>query len=268
MKKLIVFTDLDGSLLNHDTYDWTEALPAIDALKKVGFPMVINSSKTSTEIKRIREKMHNTDPFICENGAVVHLNEKMQETPLDSMAEVYFAKPYSIIIEVLKELKQTHQFKMIGFNDMNVRHLMELTELDEICASAAKQREATEPLVWSDTQESLALFKKLLQQKGLSLTKGGRFYHVMSPVSKGDSIQYLIKKYKSLEPDTQWLSAGLGDSFNDISMLEQVDYPILIKNPHAIKPNVNHIKNLVESQLPGPAGWNIEVLNIINTITG
>lgn len=268
MKKLIVFTDLDGSLLDHDTYDWQQALPAIKSLKKHAFPMIINSSKTSSEIKHIRDKMHNHAPFICENGAIVHLNEKLFETPLDKMHEVYFSKPYSYIQDVLTEIQKNHHFDMLGFNDIDVKSLMELTDLDEICATAAKQREATEPLIWNDTEASLQTFKTLLSKHNLSLTEGGRFYHVMSPVNKGDSIQYLYNKYQEMEPDTQWVSAGLGDSFNDVPMLENVDFPVLIKNPHSKKLDVSHINNLVKSELVGPAGWNTEVLNIINTITG
>jgi len=268
LNKLIVFTDLDGTLLDHGSYSWQAALPAIEALKSNAYPMVINSSKTSTEIKHLREEIHNHSPFICENGAVVHLNQSMQQTNVDSMIEVYFAQPYDYIIKTLDAIKQKHNFNMTGFNDMSVNQIMALTELDEISAHAAKQREATEPLVWNDTDESLKHFKQLLSEQGLTLTKGGRFYHVMSPVSKGDSINYLMEKYRSLEPETCWLSAGLGDSYNDISMLEEVDFPVLIKNPHGNTPDVSHIHNITRSELPGPAGWNIEVLNIINTIKG
>ncbi|MFW2371795.1 MAG: HAD-IIB family hydrolase [Gammaproteobacteria bacterium] len=268
MKKLIVFTDLDGTLLHHDTYDWTPALPAINLLKQHGFPLVLNSSKTSSEIKQLRKKLANDAPYICENGAVVHFNEQMKGDVEDSMAVIYFAKPYAYIKQVLDDIKKNYHFDMFGFDDIDVKTLMDLTELDETSARAAKQREATEPLVWNDNAESLDNFVRLLNKQGLTLTKGGRFHHVISPVSKGESIKWLIEKYQEMEPETQWVTAGLGDSFNDISMLEQVDYPVLIKNPHGKKPNVAHIANLVESKLQGPAGWNVEVTDIIKTITG
>lgn len=268
MSKLIVFTDLDGTLLHHDSYDWKPALPAIKALKEHDFPLVLNSSKTSSEIQQLRKKLGNDAPYICENGAVVHFNEQLKGISDDSMAVIYFARPFTYIKQVLDEIKQNYHFDMFGFNDIDVHTLMDLTELDKKSAIAAKQREATEPLVWNDNEESLKHFIKLLNKQGLTLTKGGRFHHVISPVSKGESIKWLIAKYREIEPETQWVTAGLGDSFNDISMLEQVDYPVLIKNPHGKKPNVAHIANLVESTLPGPAGWNVEVLKIIKTITG
>ncbi len=266
MKKLLVFTDLDGTLLDHNNYGWKAALPAINQLKSLGFPLILNSSKTSTEIKQLRQALGNNDPFICENGAVVYFNETLLESDEDTMETFYFARPYAYIKEVLAEIRAKYNFDMFGFDDIDLKTLMDLTELDKQSAQASKQREASEPIVWNDTDTSLDNFTKLLNDKDLTLTKGGRFHHVISPVSKGDSIKWLIKKYQNLEPETQWLTIGLGDSFNDVSMFEQVDYPILIRNPHGKRPDINHIPKLIESDKPGPEGWNVEILNLINTI--
>lgn len=40
--KLIVFTDLDGTLLDHDNYSWQEAKPALDRLKLKHGPVIIS----------------------------------------------------------------------------------------------------------------------------------------------------------------------------------------------------------------------------------
>lgn len=266
MKKLIVFTDLDGTLLDHETYDWKPAQTAIQTLKENGFPVIINSSKTSREIQILRQDMEIDAPYICENGSVVHLNDQIQQFDGSQSKALYFSMPYAEIIEILKEIKSTRRFNMTGFSELNIDTLMELTGLSESEAIAAKDREATEPLLWNDSEESLFEFEKILKLYELTITRGGRFYHVMSPVNKGDSINWVINKYQQLEPDTQWKSIGLGDSYNDIPMLEQVDYPVLIRNPQSTQPNVRHIYSLRQSKEAGPAGWNTEVLNIIKTM--
>lgn len=268
MKKLIVFTDLDGTLLNHKSYDWKEASPAIKELDKLSYPLVFNSSKTSSEIKQLRKEIGNNHPFICENGALVYFNEKLHEDAITEMYAVYFSKPYSYILKTLKDIKKSHSFDLLGFNDMNLETLMSLTGLDKTSAISAKQREASEPLIWNSDQESLKVFQQLLEEHELTLTKGGRFYHVVSPINKGDSIKWLINQYRALEPETDWITVGLGDSHNDVSMFEQVDYPVLIKNPNTSKPDISHLVNIKESEENGPAGWNKEVLNIIHQITG
>jgi len=268
VKKLIVFTDLDGTLLNHETYDWKEASPAINELDRLNYPLVFNSSKTSSEIKQLRKETANKHPFICENGALVYFNEKLHEDTKTEMYAVYFSRPYSYILKVLEKIKKSHSFDLLGFNDMDLETLMELTGLDKSSAITARQREASEPLIWNSDQKSLQLFQRLLEDHGLTLTRGGRFYHVVSPTSKGDSIKWLINQYRALEPETEWITVALGDSHNDISMFEQVDYPVLIKNPGTSQPDISHITNIKESEKYGPAGWNQEVLNIIHQITG
>jgi ribonucleotide monophosphatase NagD (HAD superfamily) len=49
MPSPLVFTDLDGTLLDHDTYDWTPARDALDRLTRAGIPVVFTSSKTAAE---------------------------------------------------------------------------------------------------------------------------------------------------------------------------------------------------------------------------
>ena len=69
---LLVFTDLDGTLIDHDTYDWTPAKPAIEALKKFSAGLVLASSKTAAEMGPLRAKIGaNRWPAIVENGAGV-----------------------------------------------------------------------------------------------------------------------------------------------------------------------------------------------------
>lgn len=272
MKKLLVFTDLDGSLLDHRDYSWEKALPALQLLNERAFPVVLNSSKTAVEIIELKQKLNNREPFISENGAVVS-TPCGYFTPGDNQktSNEYDSKLFSItyeeIVFILKKIRETYQFKFQSFNDMSVETLIQETNLSPQQAAAAKQRQASEPLKWLDTEDALEQFKKFLARENLFLTAGGRFYHVMSEVNKGMGVKWLKKQYEKLEPGTQWITVALGDSFNDVQMLESVDYPVLISNPDARQPDVSHIKNLFRPQLPGPAGWNEAVLHLTNKLT-
>lgn len=266
MKKLIVFTDLDGTLLDHNNYRWIDAAPAIKALQTRNFPLIFNSSKTYYEIKSLSEEMNSYYPMISENGSVVALNIECNDTSencLECYRLHYFAKPYADVIEVLSKIKQQHQLKFTGFSDMSTDDVMQYTGLSKHKAIAAAKREATEPLLWNDSDINLVLFENELKKNSLILTKGGRFYHVMSPVDKGEAIHWLLDCYQKREPETQWLTVGLGDSFNDIRMLESVDYPVLVKNPHSQQPDVSHINNIRLTDYAGPAGWNLAVQDIL-----
>jgi len=47
---MVVFTDLDGTLLRHEDYSWLPAGPALAELRRRRIPLVIASSKTRAEI--------------------------------------------------------------------------------------------------------------------------------------------------------------------------------------------------------------------------
>ncbi|WP_413699484.1 HAD hydrolase family protein [Psychromonas sp. KJ10-10] len=68
-KKRLVFTDLDGTLLGHYTYQTEPAEETITALKFHDIPIIPNSSKTLQEIVLIRQQLDLMSPFIIENGA-------------------------------------------------------------------------------------------------------------------------------------------------------------------------------------------------------
>ena len=67
----LVVTDLDGSLLDHHSYDYGPAEPAMAALEASGIPLVLASSKTRAEIRALRDALGNRHPYIVENGAAV-----------------------------------------------------------------------------------------------------------------------------------------------------------------------------------------------------
>jgi len=267
-QKLIVFTDLDGSLLDHDTYAWQSAEPALEQLATLGFPLVFNSSKTFAEIRQLRDETHNTHPAICENGSVIAIPvgyfEQGQASEHEYTLE-YFAKPYEDIVAALHALRE-QGYRFHGFSDMTVDELCKLTGLSEPAARAAKDRRATEPLLWQEDESRLDLFRADLEAVGFTLTRGGRFFHVMSPVNKGLAVQWLLRRYRENQPSINWRSAGLGDSKNDIEMLRQVDYPVLISNPNTEPPDVADLPNLVTTELSGPRGWNTAVLSIIENL--
>ncbi|MDP6101448.1 MAG: HAD hydrolase family protein, partial [Dehalococcoidia bacterium] len=71
----VVFTDLDGTLLDLETYSFTPALPAVQALLKRGVPIVFSSAKTRSEQEVYRQQLKNHDPFIVENGGCIFIPE-------------------------------------------------------------------------------------------------------------------------------------------------------------------------------------------------
>ena len=68
MSKIIIFTDLDGTLLDYASYSFAKAETALAYIKQRSIPLIICSSKTKKEILVYREKLGIKEPFISENG--------------------------------------------------------------------------------------------------------------------------------------------------------------------------------------------------------
>ena len=69
----LVFTDLDGSLLDHHSYSFDAARSTLERLDELGIPVIPVTSKTRAEIKQIRDALGNKHPFVAENGAAVFI---------------------------------------------------------------------------------------------------------------------------------------------------------------------------------------------------
>lgn len=272
MKKLLVFTDLDGTLLDHHDYTWEVAMPALNELKKKSYPLIINSSKTRAEIIRIRENIGNQHPFICENGSVINIpngyfsNTESTTNNHSGFIPQYFGADFDKIIAILNKCRLDYNFKFTGFHDMTALEIGKLCGLNEEQSMNARQREASVPIVWHDAEKSLDHFKALMNDKGLVVIKGGRFYHVMGDVDKGETLAWLKEKYEAFEPATEWITIGLGDSNNDIRMLEVVDYPVLVTNNNIKQPDLTYLDNLITTEKEGPHGWSESMLNLIKSL--
>ena len=71
MSLAVVYTDLDGTLLDHHTYAFDEALGAIKVVKNLGIPIVPCTSKTRAETVNLMQALELDGPMIIENGAAI-----------------------------------------------------------------------------------------------------------------------------------------------------------------------------------------------------
>jgi mannosyl-3-phosphoglycerate phosphatase len=69
----IVFTDLDGTLLDYGTYSWNEALPALSRLRALRIPVVLCSTKTAAEMQPLARELRLEAPYIVENGGGIRI---------------------------------------------------------------------------------------------------------------------------------------------------------------------------------------------------
>ncbi len=263
----LVFTDLDGALLDHETYSFEPALPALKALKERNIPVIICTSKTRAEIEQVRTELPNTHPFISENGGAIFIpkNYFSSAFPFTKEESDYFiielGTPYSKLREVFQHIKDLNLGKIKGFGDFSSKEVAELCGFSVQKANLAKKREYDEPFILENDTE-LKKIQEIAKDSNLHITRGGRFYHLLGDNDKGKAILLLKNLYK--EKSEHFKSIALGDSLNDLPMLEVVDYPILVQKPDgSYDPSVK-LKNLILASEKGPSGWNKTVFKLLN----
>ena len=253
MRNGLIFTDLDGTLLDHDDYSFDQAMPALEKVNRLKIPLIINSSKTYAEIKEIRQKMHNNWAFAVENGAAVFLPQGGLSGDDSRMEQFILGRPQAELLHIIHRLREQGGFSFKGFYDYNVEELMLETGLTAKGAMLAKQRLASEPLKWLDSVKNLTMFKQQLEVEGLQLIQGGRFLHVMGQNDKSLAMAWLLNKFTRQQKRQ---TIALGDSENDAKMLEQADYAGVIRKEDGSYLGLNkNPERVIYSQYPAPLGW-------------
>jgi len=252
---LLIITDLDGSLLDHHTYSWQPAAGWLEKLKAHHIPVVICSSKTTSEIRVLQNGMGlEGAPFIAENGALLHAGA-LGQPPGEPVTKI-LGKDYAAIRAVLETLRRGRGYKFFGFGDVDEKLIGEWTGLSPHDALLAQQRQASEALIWRDSDERMTEFVQDLDKESLTLIEGGRFYHVMSKGStKGAAVRWLLDLYCHHD-GRPWQSLGLGDGPNDASMLKAVDYAVIIRGYSKTPVDLGPLqKNVYRTAAYGPEGW-------------
>jgi mannosyl-3-phosphoglycerate phosphatase len=258
MQQLIIFTDLDGTLLDHETYSWQAASPALERIRTLGIPLILNSSKTEAEIARLRSALDLSEPFIVENGGGVFMPAEAK-----SGSMIRFGKRYDEIITILKNLRGANSFQFRGFSDMTENELSDLTGLPRSEVHLAMQRDCSEPLIWEDSQSNFEKFTTLLAKHDLQTVSGGRFTHIMGDTDKGRAMIWLMDYLKRSKPGTEWTIIAFGDSANDRPMLELADYAVVIKPAKGEPLRLKKNDNVIYTEEKGPQGWQAAMQKIL-----
>jgi mannosyl-3-phosphoglycerate phosphatase len=269
LNPLLVFSDLDGSLLDLTTYSFEAALPAIQVLRKNRIPLVFCSSKTRAEIEPLRTKLNNTHPFISENGGAIfipkdyfsHDWDQGQEDELYLIIEL--GTPYVKIREELEGIQAESGVQIRGFGDLTDKEVALFCDFSEEDARRAKQREYDEPFFLED-RNNLPKIEDLASKANLQVTKGGRFFHLMGKNDKGTAVRRLSELYHV--ESGPFTTIGIGDSINDLPMLESVDYPLLLQKSDGRYEEGINLANLVRSPGLGPSSWRNAILKLLETL--
>jgi mannosyl-3-phosphoglycerate phosphatase len=265
--RTLVFTDLDGALLDHHSYSWTGASRALQHLRDHDIPVIFCTSKTQTEVKALRRAIGNTHPFIVENGGaiVIPAGYFPDVAPFGNKAKAFtlvIGRPYEELVQELSRIAGETGAVVRGFHQMNDEEVARETGLSLREAHMARQRETGEPFLFRDSSPAaIRKFCRRARQHGYSVLRGGRFWHFSGGCDKGLALSVLIGFFRTAW-QTRLVTFALGDSGNDLPMFRLVDRPILIPKPDGsfAAEITNAMPHIARAKAPGSEGWAAAIL--------
>jgi mannosyl-3-phosphoglycerate phosphatase len=266
-ERIIIFTDLDGTLLDYYTYSCEVVKPLIEKLKGAGVEIVPCSSKTRVEIEVYRKRLGLETPFIVENGSAIFIGRGYFNFPYDyrrtigKYRVIELGIAYEEVRRKLDTIRQECNLSFRGFGDMDDAQVAALTGLDMASARRARRREYSETLEISGSEKDIKQILDKIKDAGLNWSRGSRLYSVAGVSDKGIAVKILAGLYKKKMGRIKTI--GVGDSPNDEPMLAAVDLPVLVQKPGGFWEDIE-LPNLYKAKGIGPEGW----VKVIKKLTG
>ena len=276
--KIVVFSDLDATLLDAETYSWKSAEGGIDALKKREASLVMVTSKTLSEVGWLHEEVGFDDPFVFENGGGIAFRKetpvseyllsrgsKIDEFQGEGFAVVALGTRYEVLVKSLAEISAEVGTPLLGFSAMSDEEVAKATGLLAEEAAKARMRLFDEPFVILERSKSLeAEIQDAAIRRGLDVVKGGRFWHLIGHGGKGKAVSILLEGFRKRY--SELVSIGLGDSPNDFPFLQLVDIPVVLGKSLKSEFVFPLSERAHRYDVLGPEGWDQAVLDILATL--
>lgn len=247
-------------MLDHDTYEWQAAKPALDALKQCAIPLVLVSSKTLAELEGYRAQLDLRHPIVAENGAAMHVPASYFRSELTLKSG---AKTRLELQAAYDSVKRLSSFKCEAFFELGTAGIVRETGLSEQQAVHANERVASEPILWLDTDQRAQEFEQQMRARDLRCIRGGRFMHLMGNTDKAAAVRCLLDAYSAKWPTARLISVSLGDGPNDLGMLASTDIAVIIPGKHSHPMDLDSQNRILRPTSPGPSGWNEAILAIL-----
>ena len=248
--KVLIFTDLDGSLLHRDTFKFDEIKKYLRELISKGIYIIPNTSKTEKEILEFNYELGSNLPFISENGAAINgLNLLNSDLP----KELILSREKDNLLNIFKNIVPINlQNKCKWVSSMEKKKQSLIFGLEGEKLNLALNRKYTIPFIFNGTKTEKNQLSKIIRTEGLFLQEGGRVINLTDRTNKARALQVFLRFYKKYHKYVNTIAVG--DNYNDLEMLKISDYPCLVFNDEFTLDEIP-INNLITTNKPSPEGW-------------
>ncbi len=272
----LIFTALEGALLDTRTDSYAGAEEALSELEERKIALVLLTSRTREEIEPIRRKMGHNHPFVTENGGGIFFPDGYFSLRIPGVVRtarylsIAQGQPYAEVCEALDDIAEECSVGVAGFHHMSLREIADNTGLRPRMAELARAREFDEPFYFTSADDkAVARFVEVARARGFDTRRGPTFWHFSAKCDSPRAVRTLSRLFREATHIKLRL-VGVGGSQQDLPWLRAVDHAILLpdsgeaaKSSERPQESAGQVKTIVTGEAPGPGGWNKAILNII-----
>ena len=228
----------------------------IHKLIRENFLIIPITSKTYREVIELYKEINFSFSFSVENGAATFVNT--YETKKNYFKKVVHKNAVSK--NAIKRIFYNNSFKKYSkyinlIEDLDLKGQMQLSQLNSKAISNFSRRDFSLPIIWKGPEHLLRDFKDDLLTYKLKAIFGGKMYNICGNHNKVDALKYLINYYSRKLRNRSLSVISIGDSKNDVEMLNYAKYSGIVKNPKNFIIKLNKSKNVFYSKFYAPYGW-------------
>lgn len=280
----LIFTALEGALIDPRTNSFAGAEEALGELRRQKIPYLILTTRTREEIEPVRRKLEHNHPFVTENGGGIFFPDGYFSLRIPGAVRtarylsIAQGRPYAEVCEALDEIAEECSVGIAGFHHMSLREIAENTGLRPREAELARAREFDEPFYFTSAgNDAIARFVEKAGARGFEARRGSTFWHFSSKCDAARAVRTLAQMFRDATHIKLRL-VGIGGSQQDLPWLRALDHAVLLPNsgdsdgPCGESPgNSGQARSgrgaggraAMAGDIPGTAGWNRTILDII-----
>lgn len=278
-RALLIATDIDGTLLDHDAQlpfpadTWRREIHRLSA-RVAGCTLAFASSRTLDELMVLQRALGVRGPCIAEDGAVLALDAApvaSSDVPDDFPAHDQTRTFGQRRMRIWKRAQSATALRSI-MGDIEAVHRADASQLDREALSALgfhttgairrALRARHHSLLLDPSRiprDEAQSIRTIAAARGLQLRRGGRWLTLADTTGKGTALTMLrhIETACGVSP----IVVAIGNEENDVSLLEKADLAFVIRNPgRGPHPALTAVPDSVVLDTEGPGGW-LEMLN-------
>ena len=269
----IIFTALEGALLDANSKSWAPAADALDEIARQRVPLVIAGSGTRAQIDPLRRKLEHAHPFITENGGGLFFPDGYFALRLEGAARVAryfcvpFGRPYAEAAAAVQEIARLADAAAVGYAQMSLREIANNTHQSQPLAELDRQREFSERFFFAgDTATSIRRFVQIATDRKWTAVPGKPFWELYSGNDEGLALRYLMRLYRAGR--TRLTSVAIGSSLRDLPLLAAADHAIVLpRSGNTIEAGLidrlSRGSKTTPGEASGPEGWSRAVLEVL-----